>query len=246
MANINSDSVLIAADEKADSYKFYDNSEKLDQRLKVLAFSDVQAYPNVQFIANQNLVPGMLFGKHPYLANTYIDLNIYEDTIFNYTQLKMRQISFLLGVKKVDFSVKVLQSKKSEKNLHIEGNSKEVDADLKIAKIEEQKLTNLYSKSFEFEGEADKNTYDKAKQLAEESGLLNKIDDIDELIMYHDPSLPVSEKKRTIKIQIAKEYNSRLDIAATVDYLKIFSIKTDYESKFHLYNEYVYEVTLEW
>lgn len=246
MRDLNSDAVLLAIDEKADSYKFYDDSEKLDQRLKVLAISDVQAYPNVKFMANQSLAPGMLFGKHPYLGNTYVDLNIYEDEIFKYTQYNMRRIAFYLGVKKIEFSVKVLECKKSDKNLHIDGNGFKVEADVKIAETEEKKMASQYSKTYEFEGKADEETYAKAKQVAEESGLLNKVDDIKELINFHNPSLPVKEKKRKINMIITKEYNSRLDVAATVSYFNILKVNADYNTKFQCYNEYAYEISLEW
>jgi len=245
MELLTSDAVLIAADEKADSYKFYDNSDKLDERLKVIAMSDLSDYGDVNFISNQTLAPGMMFGRHPYLPNTYVDLNTFEDDIFKYTQLKMREIAFLLGATNISFTVKVLEAKKSEKNLHVEGNAKGAEVNIDAQKEEETKLKNKYSKSFEFTGQTDKDTYEKAKKFAEESGLMS-VEDIEEMLMYHDPDLPSKELSREVTLEISKEFNSRLDIAATVDYLKIFNVKADYEEKFKIYNEYVYEAKFKW
>lgn len=245
MELLTNDAVLIATDEKADSYKFYDNSDKLDERLKVIAMSDLSDYGDVNFISNQTLAPGMMFGRHPYLPNTYVDLNTFEDDIFKYTQLKMREIAFLLGAKKISFAVKVLETKKSEKNLHVEGNVKGVNANLEIAKEEEAKLNRVHKKSFVFTGLTDKDSYQKAQKLAEESGLIS-IEDIEEMLMYHNPDSLSKELSREVNIVISKEFNSRLDIAATVDYLKIFNVKADYEGKFKIYNEYVYEAKFEW
>lgn len=242
---LKNDAVLIATDEKAYSYKFYDNSDKLDEHLKVIAMSDLSDYGDVNFISNQTLAPGMMFGRHPYLPNTYVDLNTFEDDIFKYTQLKMREIAFLLGAKNISFTVKVLEAKKSEKNLHVEGNAKGAEVNIDAQKEEETKLKNKYSKSFKFTGQTDKDSYEKAKKFAEESGLMS-VEDIEEMLMYHDPDLPGKELSREVTLEISKEFNSRLDIAATVDYLKIFNVKAGYEEKFKIYNEYVYEAKFEW
>lgn len=245
MELLTSDAVLIAADEKADSYKFYDDSDKLDERLKVIAMSDLSDYGEVNFVSDQTLAPGMMFGKHPYLPNTYVDLTSFEDNIFKYTQLKTREIAVSLGAKRISFTVKVLETKKSEKNLHIEGNAKGAKANLDLRKEEETKLKSKYTKTFTFTGQTDADSYLRAKKLAKESGI-ESVEDIEELLMYHNPELANKELSREVNIEISKEFNSRLDIAATVDYLKVFSVKADYEEKFKIYNEYIYEAKFEW
>ena len=129
--------------------------------------------------------------------------------------------------------------------MHVEGNVKGVNANLEIAKEEEAKLNRVHKKSFVFTGLTDKDSYQKAQKLAEESGLIS-IEDIEEMLMYHNPDSLSKELSREVNIVISKEFNSRLDIAATVDYLKIFNVKADYEEKFKIYNEYVYEAKFEW
>ena len=87
MEDLKGEVILIEKDEPAFAYKWEPEFVEVRPEMQVLPYSFLDEYKkkyNLQFEVGQRLVPGVMMVKHPYLANTYVDIVNFEADMIKY------------------------------------------------------------------------------------------------------------------------------------------------------------------
>ncbi len=166
----------------------------------------------IKLLNINRLSTGLILVKHPFLPNTYIDIATIENELF---QTKMRCLSKImqcLGAKSINGHAHIVE----EQQRIFDGNGnlkyKEIKADVNGKYQKSQLYESEYRLKDTFEGVFTIDSYEEAKQEANNFGL-DKDFDIKNLIEQRNPKKTNSIKSREASIELSRELNKELDAA---------------------------------
>lgn len=229
MEDLKGDVILIEKDEPAIAYKWEPEYGEVRPEMQVLPYSFIDEYKkkyNLQFEVGQRLAPGVMMVKHPYLANTYVDIVNFEENMIKYKFDCMKTIAKKLGAKQV--STKISMSDCSTRDFEVEGDVgyKWVEASLDYKNSQMERLSKKYENVDTTEGEITEQTYQEAKELAAQSGLIND-SDIKDLLIFAEPGSSIKNKTKHITIDISSESNRSKEIAFSLKAMKMFNLNAE-------------------
>lgn len=175
-----------------------------------------------------NFSVGMILVKHPFIKNTYININSLEKESLHYKLICLSTIAQYLGAKTISGYATIADEQKRIHSISGEVIYKAVDGKIQIKTDENQRYESKYSLEDTFSGELTSETYKQAKEEATKYGLNEDIE-IQNLIEQRNPEHSTSITSRKITIELSREYNKVLDIAFSLD-IPEMKLSAEYKS----------------
>lgn len=240
----NSDVILIAQKEKATNWQYRDGHDKLSPSIDILSESDL---PSIGVtLLPQGVTPqrDMVFAKHPFCENVYIEASSYEDYMHENRILGIIRIAHLLGASKAEFeySIDKFQLRTLDSNNNVEYKVAKIDAKLKQ---EYQEKCNKYQKRFnEFKGMSmSKDAYQRAEKEAK-NFYLYEDPYVNELLQYRNPKFENPVLTHEIIVKISQYLNNKMDAAFTLNIMKCFKLGTKLKTTLEKRTEITYTIKL--
>lgn len=164
----------------------------------------------------RNLSAGLVLIRHPFLPDTYINIDATEKELFHNKQLCISQIMQLLGAKSLKGHATIVESKKRTVDANGNVSYKNIKLNTTVLSEQNQHYEAEYHLEDTFDGDYSMSDYNQAIEKASEFGL-DKDDDIKHLIDQRNPENPRSIKSRRVSIEMSRELNSALDTAISLE-----------------------------
>lgn len=183
---------------------------------------------HINILGDSSISSGTILVKHPFLQNTYMEIDKLEKELFHSKMLNMSHILKNLGAKSFSGYAKIVEYK----TRHWEGDGQisykiiEVDSSVKTT-IKEQ-YESEYSISDTYQGVFTEDSYEKAKSIANQFGLDNDID-VKNLINMRNPKENNTLLSRKVNIELSRELNKILDTAFSLSVLPVFTSTVRYK-----------------
>lgn len=226
---IKGDVVYVVPDRLSRTYKWEKDSDQLNKGVDVISINDIE-----RRMTNSNLVvldtpvfkEDDVYIRHPYLPNTYIKANRDPVDLFVDRFYAISDVMQLLGVTEISAEVTLTEAYKRTMNTGGNLKIKFVKAELDI-KTETQKLRQktadlkrVYANPVI--------SYEKALAKAKENGTITD-SKVRSLIEQRNPNAGGSVLKEDyIHVNISDQLNESLDVAFSINVLKVFSIGASY------------------
>lgn len=165
----------------------------------------------------RNLSAGLVLIRHPFLPDTYINIDATENELFHNKQHCISQIVQFLGAKSLKGHARIAESKKRTVDANGNVSYKDLKVNATILSEQNQHYESVYKFEDTFDGDDySVSSYNQAIEKAAEFGL-DKDDDIKHLIDQRNPENPRSIKSRRVSIEMSRELNSALDTAISLE-----------------------------
>ena len=106
------------------------NKSKLDPCLQIVSINDIQNFLENDGVSLLNVTKpsiGQILMRHPFLSNTFVDINYSQRDLFNDKINKLAEILQPLGVKALFGQAKWTQAKRREMDMNGKGSIKIID-----------------------------------------------------------------------------------------------------------------------
>lgn len=166
----------------------------------------------IQFLNTDKFEAGQIFIKHPFLPDTYINIETSETTLFHIKMQCLSRIMQCLGATSVSGHAYVSETK--QRNMDADGHIsyKVVDATGSLSTSQNDKYESDYVLEDTFSGDFTEESYAEALNEAKKVGLYNDFD-IKNLLEQRNPNKKNEMKSRKVKIEMTRELNKSLDAA---------------------------------
>lgn len=228
--------LVVAKPERCLNYKYYDQGDKIDSRLQLLPleYVDAPSFP-FQIDKENGLAEGMMFVRHPFINDAFIDVNKLEDSIIELKLQAMKSIGLKLGAKDIHIECELESSELRAFNANADASwTPTVTADVKAnqEKYSKRKYTIDWKNN---KTPMTLDSYNKAIEIAREFGLYSE-PRIATLFKDRNPEEPATGTF-TVCASALKESNDKLEIAVSASYLSAFSFKANVANSCTLKNE---------
>lgn len=227
------DVIHITEDETSINYRWEKDSKRLPKAIQVVSVDDINQMAEadgVELFVGSSLESGMVLLKDPYSEKRYVEISKAEQEFYLSKRNAFSEICSLLGAKEISYNQKLEEVK--ERSIDCLGNLSygKVDADLKYHKNTTQANTSEFdTKDFFGDSQLTEETYKEAEERAKRYGLL-KESDVLFLLKKRHPEEKNKLMERTIRIELAREFNDLTDIAFKLNVLEgVFSLSTEFE-----------------
>lgn len=159
-----------------------------------------------------NFSIGMILAKHPFLKNTYVNIDSLETEILHHKLVCLSSIAQFLGAKSISGHAIIAEEQKRCRSITGNLTYKVINGNVQGKTEEHQKYESKYSLDDTFTGEFSQESYEHAKEEAEKFGLNDDIE-IQNLIDQRNPEHSTSIVSRKLTIELSREYNKAIDTA---------------------------------
>ena len=217
------------------------NKSKLDPCLQIVSINDIQTFLENDGVSLLNVTKpaiGQILMRHPFLSNTFVDINYSQEDLFNDKINKLAEILQPLGVKALFGQAKWTQAKRREMDITGEGSIKIIDFSSEFKKSHSVAEYCKIKKEKLFPNAVlNKELYEIGIIRAQKYGLYND-SDIRSFIETRNPDLgPNVIGSDNISIELTKEVNNLMSIAFSLNYLPAFSINAKYKDTLEIINK---------
>lgn len=186
-----------------------------DNKIGHIREKDFEEWKNsnkIELDGDVDISVGTILMKHPFLPNTYIDLNTPADKIFKMKMEYLATVMQDLGIKSIEGQAHFISEEKriiSEKG---EIGYKIIEIGEKYKSEQEHNYANKYKMNKTFLGDFSEESYEKAKKIAKETGL-DKDLHLSQLIEQRNPNHINKELSDELETELSSELNDLTDIA---------------------------------
>lgn len=166
----------------------------------------------IQIVNSRRFSAGQVFIKHPFVPNTYMDIEESENTLFHIKMQCLSRIMQCLGASHISGHAYVSETKKREIDVNGKISYKVVDIEGTVNKTKDEKYESDYSLEDTFAGEFSKESYEEALSEAKRVGLYDDFD-VKNLLEQRNPEKQNKMLGRKVKIELNRELNENLDSA---------------------------------
>lgn len=166
----------------------------------------------IQIVNSRRFSAGQVFIKHPFVPNTYMDVEESENTLFHIKMQCLSRIMQCLGASHISGHAYVSETKKREIDVNGKISYKVVDIEGTVNKTKDEKYESDYSLEDTFAGEFSKESYEEALSEAKRVGLYDDFD-VKNLLEQRNPEKQNKMLGRKVKIELNRELNENLDSA---------------------------------
>lgn len=159
---------------------------------------------------------GLILAKHPFLPDTYINIDSTETELFHLKMLCLSTITQYLGAKSISGHARVVEQKQRVCDAKGNISYKGIKALPSVNIEQNQRYESEYRLEDTFSGEYDMSSYKKAIEEAAKFGLDKDIE-IENLIQQRNPENARSIQSRKVSIELSRELNKVLDIAFNLE-----------------------------
>lgn len=221
--------LLIAEDETAVNYRWGENYPMMKPQLQVIPYTvkdDILKDVHLETASiGSQIVPGMMFAKHPYKEKTFVEISSFEKQMILYKQNRMMEIARELNAKRIEMTVELIDAQERKNNFKAKGGYGLVKANFNYHNEEVQKKCQSYYKEKCFEGL--NGSAEKAKEIAMNCGLQY---DEDVMQLIEDRMSGNKLTNQTIRILLSNETTSATDIAFSATLIGTASLDANYQS----------------
>ncbi len=188
---------------------------------------------------------GMTLASHPFLPNTYIDINSTEDLIIRDKLSCISRIAQKVGVKYISGHALLVDDKKLEFDINGNINYKTIDVKGEFHIRKEDKYSSEYRIDRHFSGDYDKKSFEEAKHLLHLYGLEHDTE-VKDLVMLRNPDECNLISRQTVHMEMTREVNSRKECAFSLNALEgILDIGIDTKNNISNISKVIFECTIE-
>ena len=189
--------VCLTSPEFALSYKWYPEAKsfKDNPKIQFISAQSIDKYRNNGYEFDKDIVEGKVLAAHPFKPKTFIEFDTAEHHIYSEKVNAMYELAYRLGAKSIEqkFVLEDIEQLKIDSSCNL--SYAKINIDAKSKREEAQKKTSKYHKKQTFEGNYNKDSWEKAKLTAKKYGL-DKDAEINNLIITRNPD----EKNKSRKI----------------------------------------------
>ena len=181
----------------------------------VLSIEEIESLRDAEtvHIINVNkFTSGQIFIKHPFMPDTYMDIETSEAELFHIKMQCLSRIMQCLGARWVSGHAYVSEIKQREMDSNGKLSYKVVDVNLGAKTEKNTHYESDYILEDSFSGEFSESSYLEALEEAKRVGLYNDFD-IKNLLEQRNPQKENTMTGRKIKIEMTRELNESLDVA---------------------------------
>ena len=209
----------IVSPEKAINYKWEDEADLLPDGIQIISIDDINNLPaEIRYnrFGRNNVKINDVFLLDPY-SDRYVLAaeaeKLFREEKFN----KLSEIASLLGASRISYERVSKETKKRE--LIAEGKVyyKAFETTASMKNTSEEIALEEFFRSRSFPGVATTEGYERAKELCENTGL---IQEFDSLLSLRDPSHPNPMKSDYYEFEVDRELNTGLDLAFSLNVMK--------------------------
>lgn len=240
--NENTKVLVLAKPEKCLNYKWYDDADKIDSRLQLLPveYVDSSAFP-CNLNKDNGLTEGMMFIKHPYIKDAFIDVTRMEDEILELKLQAMKSIGLMLGAKEIHIK-SVL---KTSERRNCKGSGKASGWGVTVEGSVEKNKSKYEGNEYRIDWTDNstpmtEDSYKEAMRVSKEYGLYSE-PRIATLFKDRNPQHPATGTF-SVYASALKESNERLNVAVSASYLS-FGFRAEVANSCTLKNEIILETT---
>lgn len=166
----------------------------------------------IQIVNTRRFAAGQVFIRHPFVPDTYMDVEESENTLFHIKMQCLSRIMQCLGASHISGHAYVSETKKREIDVNGKISYKVVDIDGNINKTRDEKYETDYSLEDTFAGGFSQESYEEALNEAKRVGLYDDFD-VKNLLDQRNPEKQNKMLGRKVKIELNRELNENLDSA---------------------------------
>ena len=197
---------------KTQTYKKNNTMDDAIQNIPIDFAEEFFKHDDIKLKGFSNFSVGMILAKHPFLKNTYVNIDDLEKEILHNKLSCLSLIAEYIGAKSISGHAVIAEE---QKRIHdVSGNVtyEVINVSLQGKKEEYQKYESKYSLDDAFTGDFTIESYEHAKAEAARFGLDEDIE-IRNLIEQRNPEYPRSIISRKLTIELSREYNKAIDAA---------------------------------
>lgn len=226
--------VIYVADspEQAINYKWDSRARGLNSNVAVLDIEEIRnlGEGKKHFYLPYDLNPGEVLIRHPYNQG-YLPISEAEDQYLKENAEGIFTMARCLGATKIIYKRCNIAEFKREIDNKNGLNYKEVEVKLNVKNSMEQALLHKITMTRDYPSQDfTQDHFEKAKQVAEERGLLFS-SDIRSLLDNRDPSLGKPMTHQTVNVEISSSLNKTLDVAFSLNTVPFFSLDSNTKIK---------------
>ena len=185
------------------------------QKVEFLTIEELNSLANdnkIQIVNSRRFSAGQIFIKHPFVPNTYMDVEESENTLFHIKMQCLSRIMQCLGASHISGHAYVSETKKREIDVNGKISYKIVDVEGTVNKTKDEKYESDYSLEDTFAGDFSNESYEEALSEAKRVGLYDDFD-VKNLLEQRNPEKQNKMLGRKVKIELNRELNENLDSA---------------------------------
>jgi len=185
------------------------------QKVEFLTIEELNSLANenkIQIVNSRRFSAGQVFIKHPFVPNTYMDVEESENTLFHIKMQCLSRIMQCLGASHISGHAYVSETKKREIDVNGKISYKIVDVEGTVNKTKDEKYESDYSLEDTFAGDFSNESYEEALSEAKRVGLYDDFD-VKNLLEQRNPEKQNKMLGRKVKIELNRELNENLDSA---------------------------------
>lgn len=166
----------------------------------------------IQIVNTRRFAAGQVFIRHPFVPDTYMDVEESENTLFHIKMQCLSRIMQCLGASHISGHAYVSETKKREIDVNGKISYKVFDIEGTVNKTKDEKYESDYSLEDTFAGEFSKESYEEALSEAKRVGLYDDFD-VKNLLEQRNPEKQNKMLGRKVRIELNRELNENLDSA---------------------------------
>ncbi len=185
------------------------------QDIQLVSPNDLQTAIELDGIKLRNvnsIAEGLVLVKHPFLPNTYINIDSMEEDLLNLKLDCLSSIMQDLGATSLKGHANLIEMKERTIDAKFRIEYKTIKIDPSVKKEQKEKYESSYIIEDSYNGEFNKESYIRAKEQAAKFGLDKDIA-IQILMEQRNPDRPRKLMSRKRTIELTRELNKTLDIA---------------------------------
>lgn len=238
--------VCLTSPEFALSYKWYPEAKfiKDNPKIQFISAQSIDKYRNKGYVFDKDIVEGKILAAHPFKPKTFIEFDTAEHCIYCEKVNAMCELAYRLGAKSIEqkFVLEDIEQLKIDSSGNV--SSAKIDIDANFKSEEAQKKTSKYHKKQTFEGDYNKDSWEKANLTAKEYGL-DKDPEIKNLIITRNPSESLILKSETVTIEMYRELKLIKELAASINVIKgVAGFNANFSEDFLKIQKYILESTI--
>lgn len=238
--------VCLTSPEFALSYKWYPEAKsfKDNPKIQFISAQSIDKYRNNGYEFDKDIVEGKVLAAHPFKPKTFIEFDTAEHHIYSEKVNAMCELAYRLGAKSIEqkFVLEDIEQLKIDSSGNL--SYAKINIDAKVKREEAQKKTSKYHKKQTFEGNYNKDSWEKAKLTAKKYGL-DKDAEINNLIITRNPDESLMLKSETVTIEMYRELKSIKELVASINGLRgVAGFNANFSSDFLKIQKYTLESTI--
>lgn len=234
--------IILVADEAViyrQEQGMFPNSEEWNHSIKLLEKTQIENMMSDGYLFPAKYDNGELLIRNPYKKEQYVSITD-EDTALLDKLSTIKHIFNLLGAEKFYFEIDKSVTEESDRSLRSDIKVKGWKAGISKKDIASAEFKQKFFDADENNKQSDEQRlrgYEDAKKLIQDTPLKDDVD-ICNILKERQPGSAVNKISRTYVCELSKEWNQKLDIAASLKYFdpEIFSLDTKIQQEINTKN----------